>query len=182
MTSWWTLGAGASSTGPRVPTSRRCSATRLCCVYHTSNNCAYDALLQKFPLFTTPNPKPDKVIHTLRHSIVTIGPQCFARSRRLPPERVRISQNEFRRMLQDGTVRPSSNCWTSPLHIVPKPQDGEWRPCSDYRALNAMTRPDRYPIPHVMDFHSKLHGQKKFLVVSSNRFLWQRRRSPRRSS
>ena len=46
--------------------------------------------------------------------------------------------------------------------MVPKPQNGEWRPCGDYRACNAMVRPDRYPLSHVMDFHSKLHGQRIF--------------------
>ena len=68
-------------------------------------------------------------------------------------------------MLEEGIARPSDSCWASPLHMVPKAQDGEWRACGDYRALNAMTRPDRYPIPHVMDFHTKLHGQSVFSKI-----------------
>ena len=68
-------------------------------------------------------------------------------------------------MLREGTARPSDSCWASPLHMVPKAQDGEWRACGDYRSLNAMTRPDRYPIPHVMDFHAKLHGQTVFSKI-----------------
>ena len=125
----------------------------------------YDALLQKFPLLTTSNPQPAKFTHTVRHSIVTTGTPCFSRPQRLPPERLRAAQNEFRRMLQDGTVRPSSSCWASPLHMVPKPKDGEWRLCGDYITLNAMTRPNRYPIPHVMDFHSKLHAHNFFSKI-----------------
>ena len=31
-------------------------------------------------------------------------------------------------------------------------------PCSDYRALNYATVPDRYPIPHLQDYVSSLHG------------------------
>jgi hypothetical protein len=60
-------------------------------------------------------------------------------------------------MVRDGTARRSESSWSSALHLVPKKDNG-WRPWGDYRALNARTIPDRYPVPHIHDYAHQLSG------------------------
>lgn len=67
-------------------------------------------------------------------------------------------------MLQQGLCRPSKSSWLSPLHLVAK-KNGDWRPCGDYRKLNDITEPDRYPIPFLQDCVQFLHGATIFSTI-----------------
>lgn len=98
------------------------------------------------------------------HHIETHGPPVFAKARRLDEVKLRIARAEFDDMLKKGVCRASKSTWSSPLHMVPKP-NGQFRPCGNYRGLNAVTKPDRYPLPFITDFTAFLHGKRVFSVV-----------------
>ncbi|GFT80440.1 hypothetical protein TNCV_1713751 [Trichonephila clavipes] len=80
----------------------------------------------------------------------------------MAPDRLKIAKMEFQHMLDLGHMRPSSSNYSSPLHMVPKKESNDWRPVGDFRALNAQTKKDKYPIPSILDFTSDLHGAKIF--------------------
>lgn len=126
-------------------------------------------LLVEYRQITLPSTMRLAVCHRqVKHHIVTKGPPVAAKARRLAPDKLEAAKKEFQVMSELGICRPSSSCWASPLHCVPK-KNGQWRFVGDYRALNKVTVPDRYPVPHIHDLLNAFQGKTIFTTIDLER-------------
>lgn len=69
---------------------------------------------------------------------------------RLSPGRKEALHKEISILLENQVIEECESAWTAPVVMVPKP-DGGTRLCIDYRKLNAITKPDHYPLPRIDD-------------------------------
>jgi hypothetical protein len=120
---------------------------------------------EEFPSLLRPSATPPKLLHGVVHHIDTgSAAPVFARPRRLDPEKHRIAEEEFLALEKAGIIRRSNSPWASPLHLVPK-KDGSWRLCGDYRRLNAVTIPDRNPLPNKQPLNDRMAGCTVFSKI-----------------
>jgi hypothetical protein len=131
------------------------------------------ALLSRFPSVSAsstsswPQPK-----HGTIHSIHTTGPPLAACARRLSPCQLTVAKDTFTDLERLSIIRRSASQWSTPLHMVPKP-NGSWRPCGDYRCLNTVTTADKYLLPNLQDLSAHLHGATVFSKLDLEKDYYQ---------
>ncbi|KAL6485643.1 hypothetical protein MHYP_G00050350 [Metynnis hypsauchen] len=87
----------------------------------------------------------------LEHDIdVGVAQPIKQQAYRVSPVKREILRREVNYLRANNLVEPSCSAWSSPCLLVNKP-DGTYRFCTDYRRLNAVTKPDCYPLPRVDD-------------------------------
>ncbi len=89
--------------------------------------------------------------NVLKHDIeVNEHPPIKQNAYRVNPAKRKIIESEVKYLVENGLAVPSSSAWSSPCLLVPKP-DGSHRFCTDYRKVNAITKPDSFPLPLMED-------------------------------
>lgn len=144
----WTIEKGEQNTGPSELTQEQQKELRV--------------VLRKFyGVFQEPKGIPPLrgVSHAIalqpESSIINVIPYRYPHYQKDEIER------QVKKMLEQGIIRDSTSSFSG-LVILVRKKDSSWRMCIDYRALNKVTTPDRYPILVVDELIDELHGAKYF--------------------
>jgi hypothetical protein len=96
----------------------------------------------------------------------------FQRPRRFPQPVADEIERQCQELNSLDIIEPSSSPWSSPVLPVRK-KDGSIRMCIDYRQLNKVTIPDKFPVPNLTDSVFGLHGTKFFTRLDLVRGYYQ---------
>ena len=83
------------------------------------------------------------------------------RPRRVPLAYADEEKGAIEDLLKKGVIQKSISPWASPIVLVKK-KNGSIRPCVDYRKVNALVKPDGFPLPRVQDCLDAVAGAHLF--------------------
>ncbi len=95
------------------------------------------------------------------------------RPHRLPLAKRQAAEEMIRDMAANSIIEPSDSPWAAPIVMVRKKMGGGWRPCVDFRRLNAVTRKDSYPLPRIDDALDYVAGSCWFRSLDLRSGYWQ---------
>ena len=73
-------------------------------------------------------------------------------------------EKQLKEYSDNGWVRPSQSPYGAPILFVKK-KDGSTRMCTDYRALNKITKKNVYPLPRKDELIDRLQGARFFTKI-----------------
>lgn len=106
----------------------------------------------------------------IKHCIDTGSAKpIFTKSYRYPHIHKEEIKNQITKLLHQNIIRKSVSPWSSPVWVVPKKLDAsgeqKWRMVVDYRKLNEVTVPDKYPLPNITDLLDQLGKCSYFSLI-----------------
>ena len=105
----------------------------------------------------------------VEHSVDTGDAKPINRNPYRTPHALKpVVEEHIDEMLRRHIIEPSMSPWSSSIVLVQKKsRDGsiKYRFCTDYRSLNAVTKPDAYPIPNIVDTLDSLGHSEVFTVL-----------------
>ncbi|XP_068241185.1 uncharacterized protein [Palaemon carinicauda] len=118
----------------------------------------------------------DTLGHTqlLEHKIDLVPGTCPIRQNyyRLNPQRAERVSEQIKLQLSLGLIEESESPWASPVVLVPKEGGGD-RLCIDFHKLNAVTKPESYPLPRIEDCLKSLGESPYLSKIDLEKGYWQ---------
>ncbi|KAK3100025.1 hypothetical protein FSP39_013636 [Pinctada imbricata] len=116
-----------------------------------------------------------------KHKIDTVPGSKPVRKQfyRTSPVASQVIREHVNEMLQNDIIQPSNSEWHSPVVLVKK-KNGQTRFACDYRALNKITIPMSFPLPHIETVFDSI-GDAKAQIFTNLDFksaFWQVEMSP----
>ncbi|MCH80967.1 Ty3/gypsy retrotransposon protein, partial [Trifolium medium] len=126
-----------------------------------SNPIIHHLLQQYSSLFGEPTQLPPPRFTDHGIPLIPTAAPVNVRPYRYPHVQKLEIESQVQKLLQNGWIQPSNSPFSSPVLLLKK-KDGSWRMCVDYRALNAITIKDRFPLPTVDELLDELGSARVF--------------------
>jgi hypothetical protein len=110
-----------------------------------------------------PGLPPDRDVEFVINLVSGTGPIAQSPYRMAEFE-LKLLKEELDSLLKKGFIWPTTSPWGSPALFMPK-KDGTQRLCVDYRALNAVTIKNKYPLPRIDDLMDQLRQAKFYSKI-----------------
>lgn len=115
---------------------------------------------------TEPTPFTQHRIDTGNHPPISVKPY------RLSPTRQKQLREKLDDMINDDVIEECDSPWSAPVILVPKGET-DVRVCVDYRRLNEITKPDRYPLPRIDDLLHQAKAMPYMSTIDLQSSYWQ---------
>ena len=107
------------------------------------------------------------------HTIELLDDEPFKEKfRRIAPPLLDKVWEHLQEMLDGGAIRPLQSPWCNAVVLVQK-KDGGLRFCIDFWRLNAQTKKDSYPLPHMQETMESMVGTQFFSMMDLKSEFWQ---------
>jgi len=128
-----------------------------------------DLLISEYSTIFEPLSPGEAVETSVRAEIRTNTQEpIYSKSYPYPANMRKEVEVQIEELLREGIIRPSKSPYNSPIWVVPKKPkpngEKQYRMVIDYKRLNAVTIPDKYPIPDITSTLSSL-GEAKFFTT-----------------
>ena len=114
----------------------------------------------------------------IEHEICTENGEPFKEwFQHIPPPLLEEVHTSLRDMLEAGAIHPSQSPWCNAVVLVWK-KDGTLHFCMDFRHLNACTKKDLCPLPHIQEALESMVGLAHFSSMDFKSGFWQIKMTP----